>query len=394
MTSQTMAGKRDLYEVLGVAKEATPEEIKKAYRKLALQFHPDRNPGDAEAEARFKEASEAYAVLSDDDKRARYDRYGHAGLEGMSGGPQFADINSIFDLFGDIFGGGFENLFGGGSRRARGGQDLQLTLEIDLIDAALGATKPVEFDRAEVCGECQGSCMKKGARPARCQRCGGRGVLVQRQGFFQMQVNCPACSGRGEIITDPCSACRGQGHVMVKRKLEVQIPAGIDTGSRIRLSGEGEASKPNGMRGDLYCLIRVRPHTLFQRDGNDLLCEVPITFSQAALGAEVEIPTLTGKQSLTIPKGTQFGDIVRLHHQGIPDLRGRSRGDLLVRVLIETPKKLSKQQEELFRSLAELEHKHVSPQRKSFMDRLKDWFSATRDSAESATTDKKDEGAK
>ncbi len=389
MMSQSMAGKRDLYDVLGVAKEASAEEIKKAYRKLAMQYHPDRNPGDAEAEAKFKEASEAYAVLSDADKRSRYDRYGHAGLEGMGGGPQFTDIHSIFDLFGDIFGGGFENLFGGGGRRRpRGGQDLQLTLEIDLIDAAQGATKPVEFDRAEVCQECQGSCTRKGTSPTRCQRCGGRGVLIQRQGFFQMQVTCPGCSGRGDVITDPCPHCRGQGQVIVKRKLEVQIPPGVETGSRICLAGEGEVSQPHGPRGDLYCLLRVRPHPFFQRDGRDLLCEVPVTFSQAALGSELEIPTLSGKQTVAIPRGTQFGDVVRLYGQGMPDLRGRGRGDLLVRIVIETPKKLNKQQEELFRALAELENKHVSPQRKSFMDRLKDWFTHSIQPEEAAPKEK------
>jgi len=370
--------KRDYYDILGISKNADAEEIKRAYRKLAMQYHPDRNPGDAEAEAKFKEASEAYGVLSDAEKRARYDRYGHAGLEGFGGGPQFTDVHSIFDLFGDIFGGGFAEMFGGrGGQRSRGGQNLQIQLEVDLVEAARGVTRTIEFERAEVCGDCGGVGMRRGSRPARCTRCQGRGAIIQRQGFFQVQITCGSCGGRGEVITDPCPSCRGTGQTMVKRTLEVNIPAGVDSGNQIRLAGEGEAAPSGGPRGDLFCLIRVRPHPLFERDGMNLHCVVPITFSQAALGGDVEVPTLFGRQKVAIERGANHGDTIKLRGLGMPDLRGRGRGDLIVHLKLETPKKLTKRQEELYRELAELDHKHVSPERKSWMDRVKEWFMAT-----------------
>ncbi len=377
--------KRDYYEVLGVGKGADAEDIKRAYRKLAMQYHPDRNPGDEEAEALFKEASEAYGVLSDPDKRARYDRYGHAGLDGLGGGPQFTDVHSIFDLFGDIFGGGFGDLFGNrggrGGRTARG-QNLQIQLEIDLVDAANGVTRTLEFERSEMCGDCGGGGARRGSRPARCNRCQGRGVVIQRQGFFQVQITCSGCGGRGEVITDPCPTCRGSGQVQVRRTLEVNVPAGVDHGNQIRLAGEGEVSSPGGPRGDLFCLIRVKPHPLFERDGHDLHCVVPLTFSQAALGGDIEVPTLTGRHKVAVERGAGHGDTIRLRHMGMPDLRGRGRGDLVVHLRIETPRKLTKRQEELFRELAELDHKHVSPERKSWMDRVKEWFTATETPAE------------
>lgn len=375
--------KRDYYEVLSVTRTSTIEEIKRSYRKLAMQYHPDRNPGDAEAEVKFKEAAEAYDVLSDPEKKERYDRYGHAGLNNMgAGGAGFTNLNDIFDLFGDIF-GGFNTGGSGRTRRAQG-QDLQIDIELDLVDAFKGTVKPIEFNRAEVCSECNGSRMKKGSRPAKCNRCGGRGAVVSRQGFFQIQVACPSCGGRGEIITDPCGKCDGQGQVLSKRKLEVNIPAGVDNGSRIRLPGEGEVAEIGGPRGDLYCRVRVKPHNVFQRDGTDLLCEVPITFSQAALGGELEVPTLTGASSVTLPRGTNHGDIFRIRGKGMPDVRGRGNGDLLIRTLIDIPKKLTKRQEELLRELAEIDQKHVSSERKGFFDRVKDWL----------TGDEKQEGAK
>lgn len=375
--------KRDYYEVLSVTKTANGDEIKRSYRKLAMQYHPDRNPGDSEAEAKFKEAAEAYDVLSDESKKERYDRYGHAGLSDMGGGGGpggFSNLNDIFDMFGDIFGGSFGG--GAGRQRRQQGQDLQIDVELDLTEAFKGATKTIEFNRAEVCTECNGSRMKKGSRPAKCNRCGGRGAVVTRQGFFQIQVACPSCGGRGEIITDPCSKCDGQGQVLGKRKLDVNIPAGVDSGSRIRLPGEGEVTEANGPRGDLYCRIRIKPHTVFQRDGTDLLCEMPITFSQAALGGVLEVPTLTGASSITLPRGTNHGDIFRVRGKGMPDVRGRGHGDLLIRTLIDIPKKLTKRQEELLRELAEIDQKHVSTERKGFLDRVKEWLTGD---------DKKDE---
>lgn len=373
-----MATKRDYYEVLSVTKTASGEEIKRSYRKLAMQYHPDRNPGDTEAEAKFKEAAEAYDVLSDASKKERYDRYGHAGLSDMGGGAGFSNLNDIFDLFGDIF-GSFGMGGGRGQQRRPQGQDLQIDVELDLVEAFKGTTKTIEFNRAEVCGECNGSRMKKGSRPAKCNRCGGRGAVVTRQGFFQIQVACPSCGGRGEIITDPCSKCDGQGQVLSKRKLDVSIPPGVDNGSRIRLPGEGEVTEINGPRGDLYCRTRVKPHNVFQRDGSDLLCEMPITFSQAALGGELEVPTLTGAASITLSRGTSHGDIFRLRGKGMPDVRGRGHGDLLIRTLIDIPKKLTKRQEELLRELADIDQKHVSPIRKGFFDRVKEWLTGAND---------------
>jgi molecular chaperone DnaJ len=368
--------KRDYYEVLSVERTASGDEIKRSYRKLAMQYHPDRNPGDAEAEAKFKEAAEAYDVLSDASKKERYDRYGHAGLSDMGGGggPGFGNINDIFEIFGDLFGG----MGGGGGRGRRQqqahGQDLQIDVELDLTEAFKGVSKTLEFNRAEVCNECNGSRMKKGSRAAKCNRCNGRGAVISRQGFFQIQVACPSCGGQGEVVTDPCGKCEGQGQVLAKRKLDVTIPAGVDNGSRIRLAGEGEVTEQNGPRGDLYCRVRVKPHPVFQRDGVDLLCEVPITFSQAALGGELEVPTLTGAGTVHLSRGTSHGDIFRLRGKGMPDVRGRGQGDLLIRTLIEIPKKLSKRQEELLRELAELDQKHVSAERKGFFDRVKEWL--------------------
>jgi molecular chaperone DnaJ len=377
-----MANKRDYYEVLGVSRDAGEEDIKRAYRKLAMQYHPDRNPGDAEAEAKFKEAAEAYDVLHDADKRERYNRYGHAGLEGTPM-HQFTDVDSIFDMFGDMFGLG--ELFGGGGRRRRGprpGRSLEVVLDLDLIEAAKGVTKSIEIDRAERCGACSGSGLKRGSRPSVCPRCRGRGVVIQGQSFFQIQTTCQACGGRGEVISDPCPTCRGQGRVLAKRRIEVAIPAGVDTGNRIRLAGEGESGDEGAPRGDLYCLMRVRPHPLFQRDGLDLICQVPLTFSQASLGGEIEVPTLQGKETLTLPRGVQFGDTFRLRGKGMPDPRGRGQGDLIVQAVLETPKKLTKRQEELFRELAEIDKSHVTPQRKGFLDTLRDWFSGQQKSPE------------
>jgi molecular chaperone DnaJ len=366
------SSKRDYYEVLGVSRDAGAEEIQRAYRSLAMQYHPDRNVGDSEAELKFKEAAEAYEVLRDPDKRQRYDRYGHAGLQGNV--PHFNDAQSVFDLFGDLF--GFGDLMGGGRGRQgpRRGGDLKIAIELDLAEAAHGVTKTISVAREELCGECSATGARKGTRPAPCRRCNGHGVVIQNQGFFRIQQTCRTCGGTGTIITDPCPNCHGQGRVRAQRTLEVTVPAGVDNGTAIRLSGEGEAGDPGAPRGDLFCVIQVRNHPLFQRDGQHLICQVPITFAQAALGAEIEVPTLDGPHMHTLKHGTQSGDVLRISGRGMPSLRGGRKGDLLVQVLLETPRHLNKRQEELFRELAELEKSHVSPQRKSFLDKLRNFF--------------------
>ena len=336
-----------------------------------MQYHPDRNAGDAEAEEKFKEAAEAYEVLRDAEKRQRYDRYGHAGLEGLNV-PHFNDAHSVFDLFGDMLG----DIFGqrGGRRGPQRGRDGKTEVELELWEAARGVTKTIALSREELCGECSGSGAKRGTRPTQCRRCNGHGVVIQAQGFFRVQQSCRTCGGTGSIITDPCAPCSGNGRVRAKRSLDVAIPAGVDTGTTIRLSGEGEAGDPGAPRGDLYCVVRVRDHQFFHRDGNNLICQVPITFSQAALGGDIEVPTLDGRMIHTLKRGTQSGDVVRISGRGMPSLRGGRKGDLLVQIAVETPKHLTKRQEELFRELAELENKHVSPERKSFLDKLRDFF--------------------
>jgi molecular chaperone DnaJ len=367
-----MAGtKRDFYEILGVERTATDDEVTKAYRKLAMKFHPDRNVGEKEAEDKFKEAAAAYDVLRDPDKRARYDRYGHAGLEGL-GGPDFRDARSVFDVFGNLFGDLFGDCHRGGPQA---GRDLQYALEIDLVEAAKGTRKTITIPREELCAECGGGGARRGTRPAPCRRCDGHGVVIQRQGFFQVQRTCPGCGGRGAVITDPCPQCHGAGRVTVKRTLDVSVPPGVDSGMRVRLNGEGEAGDPGAPRGDLFVLVRVRDHALFQRDGLHLVCQVPVTFSQAALGATIEVPTLDGRREHELPRGVQSGEVLRIAGQGMPNVRGGRRGDLLVQVIVETPKALTKRQEELLRELAELDHKHVSPARKGFLEKVRDFFS-------------------
>jgi molecular chaperone DnaJ len=367
----TMASKRDFYEVLGVARDASDEDIKRSYRKLAMQFHPDRNVGDAEADIKFKEAAAAYEVLRDPEKRRRYDRYGHAGLDG-AGLHQFTDAQSVVDLFGDVLG----DLFGmrGGRRGPQGGRDLEVEVQIDLLEAARGTKKSFPIPREELCGDCNGSGARKGSSPQSCKRCNGQGAVLLSQGFFRVQQTCRACGGRGQVITDHCPTCRGHGRVVAKREIEVTIPPGVDTGNRVRLTGEGEAGDPGAPRGDLYCFIRVKEHTLFHRDGTNLICRVPITFSQAALGGDIEVPTLDGPITHRLKKGIQAGEIVRIDGKGMPSLRGGRNGDLLVQVMVETPRQLTKRQEELYRELAELDHKHVSPERKGFLDKLKEFF--------------------
>ena len=376
-----MSAQRDYYEVLGISRTASAEEIKKAYKKLALKFHPDRNPGDEAAVASFKEASEAFNVLSDDDKRARYDRFGHAGLKGAGGGGGFGDVNDIFSAFGDIFEGfgfNFGGGGGGGGRRRGGaaqGASLQTTIRLDLTEAYSGCKRELHISRHETCDTCSGSGAKAGSSSVSCRTCGGQGKVIQSQGFFRVQTVCPACRGKGTTIKDPCTGCGGSGRVMKVVVREVTIPSGIDSGMQLCLRGEGEAGTNGGPRGDLFVNIEVDEHSLFQRDGNDIMCRIPVTYSQVALGGDIEVPTLSGRETLTIKGGTQPGEVIRLRGRGMPDPRGGGRiGDLLVEIQIEVPRKLSSEQEDLLRQLAELDHKSVMPSRKSFFEQVKEFF--------------------
>ena len=377
-----MTSERDYYEVLGVSRSASADEIKKAYRKLALKYHPDRNQGDDEAVAKFKEASEAFDVLSDSTKRSRYDQFGHAGVSGAAGGGAgFGDVNDIFSAFGDLFEGfGFGNAGGSRRRGAKRGSSLQATVRIELPEAATGCKRELHINRHEECDTCHGSGAKPGTDKINCSTCGGHGQVIQSQGFFRVQTTCPACRGEGQTIEYPCDDCSGSGRVMKEVVREVTIPAGIDTGMQLCLRGEGEAGSRGGPRGDLYVDIEVKPHKLFERDGDDLRCRVPITYTQAALGAEVEIPTLSGRQTLEVQPGTQPGSVTKLRGQGMPDPRGSSHiGDLLVEVQVEVPRKMTSRQEELLRELAELEDKDVMPHRKTFFEQVKDFFSGEDD---------------
>ena len=370
----TMAEKRDYYEVLGVARTATSKELADAYRRLAIKYHPDKNPGNEDVIAHFKEAAEAFEVLNDPEKRARYDRYGHAGVDG---GAHFHDINDIFSAFGDIFGGGvFGDFFGGGrgGRRVRKGADVGTQVTLDLLEAARGVTRSVQFERHERCQDCQGSGARPGTKPQTCNYCGGRGQVVQSSGVFRVQTTCPVCHGEGTVIKDPCPKCSGHGVVGRRIKRDVVIPAGVDHQMRVRLAGEGEPSPNGGPPGDAYVLIEIREHPLFQREGHHLICRVPITYAQAALGASLEVPTLEGPDTVDIPAGTQPGDVFKLRGRGMPDPRGRGKGDLLVQVNLDVPKKLSPREEELLRELAKEENANVSPHRKTFLERLKDYL--------------------
>jgi molecular chaperone DnaJ len=363
--------KRDYYEVLAVAKTASGEEIKKSYRKLALKFHPDRNKGDKEAEEKFKEAAEAYEVLSDAEKRDLYDRFGHAGLQ-QSGFTGFRDFDDIFSSFGDIF----EEFFGFGSgkgrrSRARRGADLRYDLTIEFMDAVFGKETEIEVSRHEVCRECDGLGTEGGVQPAVCNTCGGRGQVTRSQGFFSISTTCPTCQGSGNVITDPCQGCRGVGRVLVSKKLSLKIPGGVENGSRLRLQGEGEPGDSGAPPGDLYVFIHVQPHEKFRRQDDDIVVAVPMTYTVAALGGEIEIPTLEGTDSLDIPRGTQSGQDFRVSGKGVPHLRGRGRGDLVVVTYIETPTKLGKEEEGLLRQMAELEGAKVTPKKKGFFSRKK-----------------------
>jgi molecular chaperone DnaJ len=377
-----VSSKRDFYEVLGVPKNADAETIKRAYRKIALKFHPDKNPGNKDAEEHFKEAAEAYEVLADVEKRAAYDRFGHAGVGG--GAHSFNSVEDIFSAFGEIFGGGrgggggsiFEDIFGGG--RARGGRrrgaHLKVDLEISLEEVFEGVKKTIEITRNEVCPDCRGSGAKEGTKARSCPDCGGRGEIVRSQGFFAMRTTCGRCRGSGEVIDTPCPRCGGTARVPEKRKVTVTIPAGVEDGMQLRLSGEGEAGPIGGARGDLYCEIHVKPHQLYQRRGDDILLEVPLGYAQVALGTEIDVPTLRGKSTLTVPKGTQPMTVLRMRGLGLPRLDGYGVGDQLVRVIVEVPKKFDEETAELLRQLAEKEKQQVGSEQKGFWDKVREIF--------------------
>jgi len=350
--------KRDYYEILGVSRDAGAEEIKKAYRKLALRYHPDRNPGDKAAEENFKEAAEAYEVLRDEQKREIYDRFGHEGLEG-SGFRGFSGFEDIFSSFGDIFGDffGFGSR-GGGRSRAREGRSLRYDLELTLEEAFTGQDKEIVFDKLEKCDACGGSGITPGSEPQVCATCQGRGQIVRSQGFFQISTTCPTCHGEGQIITDPCRECRGHGKVRVEKKVNVRIPPGVDTGSQLRLQGEGEPGEYGGPPGDLFVVIHVKPHDFFTREGEDLICRIPVSFVQAALGDTIPVPLL-GEEApypLKIPAGTQPDDVLKIPGKGMPSLREyRRRGSLYARILVKIPRKLNTRQRELLEAYAATE---------------------------------------
>jgi len=366
---------RDYYELLGVNRSASEADIKKAYRKLAMKHHPDRNPNDSAAEEKFKEVQKAYAVLSDPNKRAAYDQFGHAGVEGAAGGHGFGG-------FGDMFEDIFENIFSGGRGQRRGrsqgqhGSDLQMTIELTLEEAATGKQVEITVPRQGRCDTCHGSGAKKGSVPKECETCAGMGQVRIQQGFFSIQQTCPSCHGEGKIISDPCTSCHGHGRVRETKKLTVKVPAGVDNGDRIRLSGEGEAGIHGGGAGDLYVQVSIKAHAIFERHEGDLYCEVPISFITAALGGVIEVPTLEGRVSLKVPAETQTHKVFRLRGKGIKSLRGHSAGDLLCKVVVETPVNLSREQKELLQSLqGTLDgSKTHSPRSSSWFDSVKKFF--------------------
>ncbi|MEW5887938.1 MAG: molecular chaperone DnaJ [Pseudomonadota bacterium] len=370
-----MAKKRDYYEVLGVNRDASEEDIKKAYRRLAMKYHPDRNPDNPKAEESFKEAKEAYEILSDAQKRAAYDQYGHAGVDpqaGMGAGGFGGFADAFSDIFGDIFGGGR-----GGRGGVYRGADLRYNLEISLEEAARGTETRIRIPTMEECDTCRGTGAKPGTHPVTCGTCGGAGQVRLQQGFFSIQQTCPKCHGTGKVIPEPCPACHGAGRVKRHKTLSVKIPAGIDEGDRIRLAGEGEAGVAGGPPGDLYVQIHLKPHHVFQRDHDDLHCEMPISFTVAALGGEIEIPTLDGAAKIRIPPETQTGKVFRLRGKGIKGVRSHTSGDLLCHVVVETPVNLTERQKELlreFEAINESEGGRHNPRSKSWMDKVREFF--------------------
>jgi len=375
-----MAVQRDYYEVLEVSRTATSDEIKRSYKKLVIKFHPDRNPGDDAAVVKFKECAEAYEVLSDPNKRSRYDQFGHAGVSGAAGrsaGGGFQDLNDVFDAFGDLFEG-----FGLGGRRGRRGgpargADLQTSVTLDLREAATGCKKEVQLHRHKACSTCGGTGAEPGSKPEICEYCGGNGQVVQAQGFFRVQTTCPACRGSGKVIRHKCDDCQGTGLQGELVKRTVTIPAGIDNGQSLCLRGEGEVGPNGGPSGDLYIEVRVNDHPIFHREGPHLVCQIPITYSQAALGVTIEVPLVIGKDELRIPAGTQSGEVFRMRGKGMPDPRGREVGDLHVEVQVMVPKQLGPEHEALLRKLAEYEKVDVHPHHKSWFEKLKEFVTGS-----------------
>lgn len=375
--------KADYYEILQVSKTASDGEIKTSYRKLAMQFHPDRNPGDKSAEEKFKECSEAYGVLSDPQKRAAYDRYGHAGFGGAAQqgggfpGGFSGDPQDLGDIFGDIFGEMFGGAGGGGRRqsRAQRGRDLKYDMAMEFEEAVFGKEQQIKIRRHETCETCKGQGTASGKQPDTCSQCRGAGQVRYQQGFFSVARPCPKCEGTGVQITDPCTVCKGESRVMRDHQINVKVPAGVEDGTRIRYQGEGEAGKMGGPAGDLYVELRVKAHKFFQRDGDDLHCVVPVSFPQAALGDELEIETLEGGAMLKVPEGTQSGKSFRIKGKGVPHLNSHGKGDLIVEVRVQTPGKLTKRQKELLKELGETMKTDNAPQSHSFMNRMKEMFS-------------------
>jgi molecular chaperone DnaJ len=366
--------KADYYEILSVSRSASEQEIKSAYRKLAVKYHPDKNPGNKEAEEKFKEAAEAYSVLGDPQKRAQYDRFGHSGL-GASGGFDPTIFSGFEDIIGDFFGLG--DIFGTGGRRrsaAQRGSDLRYDLEISFTDAVRGLKTKIKVPRLETCQSCSGSGAAKGSGPITCSNCHGQGQVRYQQGFFSISRTCQNCQGTGKVVKDVCKNCRGEGRVPREETLEIKIPAGVDNGSRLRISGQGEAGVQGGPPGDLYVVLFVQEHEFFERQENNVYCTIPVSFPQAALGTEIKVPTLDGEETLEIPEGTQSGSIFRLRGKGIPSLNGKGRGDQFVTVNIETPTKLSREQKKLLEQFAEVSKIENKPLEKRILDRVKDIF--------------------
>jgi len=371
--------KRDYYEVLGVTRSCSEQELKSAYRKLALQYHPDRNPNNPDAEEKFKEVSEAYAILADSEKRSVYDRYGHAGLGGMPG--QGAGFDpSVFQDFNDIFGEffGFGDLFGGGGGRRRSraqrGADLREDLTLEFEESFFGTETKVTVRRHEACEECRGSGAAPGKGPTTCRACQGRGQVRYQQGFFSIARTCPSCQGTGNVITDPCPKCKGDGRVLRQRTVDAKIPAGVEDGTRIRFAGAGEVGQFGGPAGDLYVVLHVKEHPFFAREGNDLHCVVPISVTQAAMGAEVRVPTMEGEHHLKVPEGTQPGTVFRIKNRGVPVLNGHGKGDLYVELRVQIPSKLTKRQRELLQELETTSKVDNQPMLRSLLDKMKEIF--------------------